>query len=215
MAALSFLGKQGHHGSLSGLLSVAGRSSKAGCREQASCIALFVSSLLCPFLGVLQLLPVTCAISAAASWWGIVCLNSKHLTSWWEGVQRRVLHKLLLLPMQGGEIGQLVAVFWLRKVMILISANFSRKCGAYSSQQPGRGRWVWKAELRGDSNSNKDWCVLAVVKHAVGGAGGMEKAKHRNIWSLNNSQKNGQHAKDFSSTRQLYHTCRWWYPKVN
>lgn len=98
------------------------------------------------------------------------------LTSWWEGVQRRVLHKLLLLPMQGGEIGQLVAVFWLRKVMILISANFSRKCGAYSSQQPGRGRWVWKAELRGDSNSNTDWCVLAVVKHAVGGGGGHGKS---------------------------------------
>lgn len=93
--------------------------------------------------------------------------------------------------------------FWLRKVMILISAK-SRKCGAYSRQQPGGGRWVWKTELRGDSSSNKDWCVLAVVSMQLKKKTKpqTEKPKHKNIWSLNNSQKNEQCAKDFSSARQ-------------
>lgn len=84
-----------------------------------------------------------------------------------ESVHRRVLHKLLQLPMQGEEIRQLLSVFWFRKVMTMISEN-SRKCGAYSSQQPGGGRWVWKTELRGDSSSSR-LMRLGCFKHVVGG----------------------------------------------
>lgn len=147
-------GKTGHHGCLSSLLSLAKRSSKAGCKEQASCIPLFACSLLCS-------LPECFSISLSHVHYpglladGESCVwttgNIWFLTSSLQGVHIRVLHKLLQLPM-GGEIGQLVAVSWLRKVMISISAN-SRKCGVNSSH----------SQAEGDGSEKQNWDVTPVL----------------------------------------------------